>query len=119
MPRVGELFAEVWRRATTDQPPPAPGLVLAAAAVAVLLVLHPTLWRVSRVLVTITHEGGHAVAAVLAGRRLQGIRVHSDTSGLTVSRGRPSGPGASTRRRRTPSGPSTPRARRGCCSRGR
>ena len=90
---MGELFAEVWRRATTDQPPPAPGLVLAAAAVAVLLVLHPTLWRVSRVLVTITHEGGHAVAAVLAGRRLQGIRVHSDTSGLTVSRGRPSGPG--------------------------
>ena len=90
---MGELFAEVWRRATTDQPPPAPGLVLAAAAVAVLLVLHPTLWRVSRVLVTITHEGGHAIAAVLAGRRLQGIRVHSDTSGLTLSRGRPSGPG--------------------------
>jgi hypothetical protein len=33
------------------------------------------------------------VAALLAGRRLQGIRLHSDTSGLTVSSGRPSGPG--------------------------
>lgn len=88
-----DLLAEVWRRATASQPPPTPGLVLGAALVALLLVAHPVLWRASRVLVTITHEGGHAVAAVLAGRRLQGIRVHSDTSGLTVSRGRPSGPG--------------------------
>jgi hypothetical protein len=44
-------------------------------------------------LVTITHEGAHGVAAFLSGRRLQGIRLHSDTSGLTVSSGRPSGPG--------------------------
>ena len=88
-----ELLAEVWRRATSSQPPPTPGLVLGAALVALTLVVHPVAWRVTRVLVTITHEGGHAVAAVLAGRRLQGIRVHSDTSGLTVSRGRPSGPG--------------------------
>jgi Peptidase M50B-like len=43
--------------------------------------------------VTITHEAGHAVAALLAGRQLQGIRLHSDTSGLTVSSGRASGPG--------------------------
>jgi hypothetical protein len=88
-----ELLAEVWRRATSSQPPPTPGLVLGAALLALTLVVHPVGWRVTRVLVTITHEGGHAVAAVLAGRRLQGIRVHSDTSGLTVSRGRPSGPG--------------------------
>ncbi len=44
-------------------------------------------------LVTIAHEGGHAVVGLLAGRRLAGIRLHSDTSGLTVTRGRPSGPG--------------------------
>jgi len=56
-------------------------------------VLQPTLWRLTRILVTITHEGGHAVVAVLVGRRLRGIRLHSDTSGLTVSSGRPSGPG--------------------------
>jgi hypothetical protein len=90
---VGDLLVEVWRRATASQPPPRPGLVLLTALLALLLVLHPALWRVSRVLVTVTHEGGHAVAAVLAGRRLQGIRVHSDTSGLTVSRGRAGGPG--------------------------
>jgi hypothetical protein len=88
-----DLLPEVWRRATATQPPPTAGLVLGAALLALVLVAHPVLWRVSRVLVTITHEGGHAVVALLVGRRLQGIRVHSDTSGLTVSRGRPRGPG--------------------------
>jgi hypothetical protein len=43
--------------------------------------------------VTIVHEAGHALTAVLTGRRLTGIRLHSDTSGLTLSTGRPSGPG--------------------------
>ncbi|HEY2207223.1 MAG TPA: M50 family metallopeptidase [Pseudonocardia sp.] len=67
--------------------------VLAAAAVAVLLVGHRGVWRYSRTAVTIAHEGGHALVAVLTGRRLSGIRLHSDTSGVTVSVGRPSGPG--------------------------
>ena len=44
-------------------------------------------------MVTISHEGGHALVAVLTGRRLMGIRLHADTSGLTLSRGRPTGPG--------------------------
>jgi hypothetical protein len=43
--------------------------------------------------VTIAHEGAHGLAALATGRRLAGIRLHSDTSGLTVSAGRPSGPG--------------------------
>jgi hypothetical protein len=63
------------------------------AGLALVLVLVPRVWPVTRMLVTITHMGAHAVAAVCAGRRLQGIRQHSDTSGLTVSSGRPSGPG--------------------------
>lgn len=87
------MFREVWRRATETQPPPSPALVALLALVALALVLHPRTWRPVRVLVTITHEGGHAVAALLAGRRLRGIRLHSDTSGLTVSSGRPRGPG--------------------------
>lgn len=39
------------------------------------------------------HEGGHAVAALATGRRLAGIRLHTDTSGLTVSSGPARGPG--------------------------
>ena len=48
-------------------------------------------WPLVRLLVTVCHEAGHAVVATLAGRRLSGIRVHTDTSGLTVSKGRPTG----------------------------
>jgi len=50
-------------------------------------------WPRVRLGITVAHEAGHAVVAVLVGRRLRAIRLHSDTSGLTVSRGRPRGPG--------------------------
>jgi Peptidase M50B-like len=88
-----ELMAEVWRRAIAVQPPPAPVVIVLAAAIAAALVLPRAVWPYTRMLVTITHEGAHGVAALLTGRRLQGIRLHSDTSGLTVSSGRPTGPG--------------------------
>ena len=91
-----ELIAEVWRRAIAVQPPPAPVVVALAAVIAGALVLPRAIWPYTRMLVTITHEGAHGVAAFLTGRRLEGIRLHSDTSGLTVSSGRPSGPGMVT-----------------------
>ncbi len=93
---VGDLVGEIWRRATSVQPVPPPAVVALTATVAVALVVSRAAWPYTRILVTIAHEAGHAVAAVLAGRRLQGIRVHSDTSGLTVSSGRASGPGMVT-----------------------
>ena len=68
-------------------------MLLGAAAVAAVLVLSPALWRPARHVVTIAHEGAHGLVALLTGRRLAGIRLHSDTSGLTVSAGRPTGPG--------------------------
>ncbi|MFO7689425.1 MAG: M50 family metallopeptidase [Cryobacterium sp.] len=63
--------------------------ILGAAATTAL----PFTWSVTRHVVTIAHEGGHGLVATWSGRRLTGIRLHSDTSGLTVSRGRPTGPG--------------------------
>ena len=68
-------------------------LAAVAGLLAVLVVWPRGVWRISRTAVTIAHEGGHALVAVLSGRRLSGIRLHSDTSGLTVSRGRAHGPG--------------------------
>lgn len=68
-------------------------MVLVTAALALLLVAWRPVWRHTRQVVTIAHEGAHGLAAALVGRRLSGIRLHSDTSGLTVSRGRPTGPG--------------------------
>jgi hypothetical protein len=87
------VLTEIWDRATSTQPVPELGLVLATGAVAVLLVLSPTTWPRVRLGVTVVHEAGHALVAVLVGRRLRSIRLHSDTSGVTVSRGRPRGPG--------------------------
>jgi hypothetical protein len=66
---------------------------LLALVLAVVAVSWTTSWRWTRTVVTIAHEGGHALTAVLAGRGLTGIRLHADTSGLTVSTGARRGPG--------------------------
>ncbi|MGA5165847.1 MULTISPECIES: M50 family metallopeptidase [Streptomyces] len=83
--------------ASTDlfgtQPAPDLWLVVVTAVAALTVTVPHPLWRVSRNAVTIAHEGGHGLIALLTGRRLDGIRLHSDTSGLTVSRGRPTGLG--------------------------
>ncbi|GAB2866635.1 M50 family metallopeptidase [Actinocorallia aurea] len=64
-----------------------------ATLAALVLVGYGPAWRISRNVVTIAHEGGHAIVALIFGRKLDGIRLHSDTSGVTVSRGRPDGAG--------------------------
>lgn len=70
-------------------------LLLAWAPViaALALVTSPRPWRLLRPVVTIAHEGGHVAVALLTGRRLAGMRVHADASGITRSRGRSRGPG--------------------------
>lgn len=68
-------------------------LSLVVALVALALVWQQGAWRLLRNVVTIAHEGGHAAIALLSGRKLNGIRLHSDTSGLTESSGRSHGPG--------------------------
>jgi len=90
---AAEGIGQVWDRVTGVQAAPPLWLVGAMAAVALVLVLPGPLWRYTRNAVTIAHEGGHALVAVLMRRRLHGIRLHSDTSGLTVSSGKPHGPG--------------------------
>ncbi len=86
-------MTDVWHRVWSTQPDPPHLLVLATAVLAVLAVVPRPAWVLARNAITIAHEGGHALVAVLAGRRLRGIRLHSDTSGLTLTRGRPTGPG--------------------------
>lgn len=88
-----EVITRIWQRATASQPAPRPEVVGVIAVVGLVLVLYRRCWPITRLLVTITHEGAHALAALLAGRRLSGIRLNSDTSGVTLSRGRPRGPG--------------------------
>ncbi|MFI6996058.1 M50 family metallopeptidase [Nocardia sp. NPDC050175] len=80
-------------RLTTTQTQPPWWLVAGAGVVALVLVGYTPIWRFTRNIVTIAHEGGHALVALLTGRKLNSIRLHSDTSGLTVSSGKPYGLG--------------------------
>ncbi|WP_433537016.1 M50 family metallopeptidase [Micromonospora sp. CA-249363] len=86
-------LGEMWDTLFGAQPDPPPLLVLITAVVALVVVSTRLPWRIARNAITIAHEGGHALVALLTGRKLRGIRLHSDTSGLTLSAGRPTGPG--------------------------
>ena len=86
-------LVEMWDRLVGAQPDPPALLVVLTAAVALLVVVTRVPWRVARNAITIAHEGGHGLAALLTGRRLRGIKLHSDTSGVTVSEGPATGPG--------------------------
>jgi hypothetical protein len=85
--------AVFWDRVTGVQDAPPGWAVAVSAAIALLMVISPRLWRLTRIAITIAHESGHAVVSLMSGRRLEGIRLHADTSGETRSRGRGSGPG--------------------------
>ncbi|MFB9192196.1 M50 family metallopeptidase [Actinomadura verrucosospora] len=86
-------IADLWHRVTGTQPDPPWWLVALVGLVALASVVHGPTWRMARNTVTIAHEGGHALVALVTGRKLDGIKLHSDTSGVTVSRGKPHGPG--------------------------
>jgi hypothetical protein len=88
-----DVVREVWQRALTTQPALSGGFVALTALIAVLLVWAPGAWTLTRHVVTIAHEAAHGVTALMSGRRLYGIRLHSDTSGVTVSAGRTTGLG--------------------------
>ncbi|MFD8253361.1 M50 family metallopeptidase [Streptomyces werraensis] len=86
-------FASLWDEVAGTQPDPDLWVVVATLVAALAVVVPQAPWRIARNAVTIAHEGGHGLVALLTGRTLTGIRLHSDTSGLTVSRGKPTGIG--------------------------
>jgi len=88
-----DSLASLWDEVFGSQPDPDLWVVIAALVAALAVVVPHSFWRISRNAITIAHEGGHGLIALLTGRQLTGIRLHSDTSGLTVSRGKPHGLG--------------------------
>jgi peptidase M50B-like protein len=87
---VWHQFA-VW--AAHQGQPPSHLLILGTGLVAAGAVASRRAWPVARTVVTIAHEGGHALAAVVTGRRLHGVRVLHTSAGVTMTAGSPSGPG--------------------------
>lgn len=90
---VTEVLDRILGDVASTQPALTAVPALVSMGLALLVLALPRAWRLARHLLTIVHEGGHALAALASGRRLSGIRLHADTSGLTVSRGRPRGAG--------------------------
>ncbi|MFD8202964.1 M50 family metallopeptidase [Streptomyces sp. NPDC003470] len=86
-------LASLWDEVSGTQPDPGLWVVIGTLVAALAVVVPHGLWRIARNAITIAHEGGHGLVALLTGRTLVGITLHSDTSGLTVSRGRPHGLG--------------------------
>jgi hypothetical protein len=64
---------------------PSNTLVLGTAALALAAIV--VLWPLTRHVITLTHEGGHAAVALVTGRRIAGIHLHSDSSGAVYSSG--------------------------------
>ncbi|MFB7513921.1 M50 family metallopeptidase [Streptomyces sp. NPDC056144] len=77
----------------SPQAAPAAWLVVATGVAALAVTVPRRVWLLARNAITIAHEGGHALVALTMRRRLEAIRLHSDTSGVTVTRGRPTGIG--------------------------
>jgi hypothetical protein len=87
------VLARVWERVSGSQPLPPVWVVGVTALAALIIVLNTPSWRLAGKVITIAHEGGHALVSLVSGRRLDGIRLHADSSGVTYSRGKPNGPG--------------------------
>jgi len=88
-----EAVSGAWQAVSTVDEPAPTAVVVGTAIVALVLVTVRPLWLKTRHVITQAHEGSHALVAALVGRKLSGIRLHSDTSGVMVSSGNPRGPG--------------------------
>lgn len=92
---MSEFLSEIWSVAVESlSRGDSPNLLaIGISALVVLPLLSPMLWPTTRNMITVIHELGHAVVAVIFGRRTQGIKLNADTSGVTITRGKPYGLG--------------------------
>ncbi|MCI1865752.1 MAG: M50 family metallopeptidase [Bifidobacterium sp.] len=91
--QIPHVIRMIWISSFSRVPPlTAPAILLCAIAAAAAVLVTP-LWRITRNIITIAHEGGHALVAKMSGRTLEGVHLNSDTSGLTVSSGKRDGCG--------------------------
>src|SRR5664279_836402 len=83
---IGDIISRLWNDVTAHVVAGRSTALWPLAAVLLVLAV-PQLWHISRHVITIVHEAGHAAVGALLGRDVKGIRLHADTSGLTTSSG--------------------------------
>lgn len=91
--QLGQAASSWWQAVLagftrTDPPGFPPAILLGILAVAVVLSIPRVTWRWFGLYVTFVHELGHAFAALMAGRRIHGLKIGLDHSGQLVSSGR-------------------------------
>lgn len=62
-------LGNLWDRVFGTQPAPEQWLVVVTGTLALIAVVPNPLWRLTRNAITIAHEGGHGLIALLTGRR--------------------------------------------------
>lgn len=90
--RVSAISTWLYERWAIATLPPWWMIALFAALMLALVLYGPT-WHKARHGATIIHEMGHVAMGWLWGRKVQGISLHSDTSGLTLTSGKGRGLG--------------------------
>ena len=97
---VSGVFADLlhraggaWQHAFRAQPHPPQWLVFVSGGLALVVVVSAWTWPRARTVVTIVHEGGHAIVALLTGQRRIRVRLYRDTGGETLSTGTGTGIG--------------------------
>lgn len=90
-------MTDLWADLVTKLTPATEGVTLGtiplliAIAVGAVGALWRPAWVALRLLTTLVHELGHATMAVLVGRKVHGIVVRADSSGLAVTAGKKNG----------------------------
>jgi Peptidase M50B-like len=93
---LGDLWrhaAGVWHHALAAQPLPPQWLVVGSSVLALAAVASARVWPITRTVVTIVHEAGHAIVALATGQRKVRVRLYRDTAGETVSASAAARPG--------------------------
>ena len=60
-----------------------PSTTLALAALGVALLLALGIWEITGYLITMAHEGAHALALMITGKRVRSVTIQGDLGGLT------------------------------------
>lgn len=90
--RVSAIARWLYERWAIADLPPLWLIAVFTIAILALTLFQPT-WQKARHGATIIHEMGHVAMGWLWGRKVQGISLHSDTSGLTITAGKERGMG--------------------------
>lgn len=87
------MLGDVWEWLNQETPVPNRFLIMGFLLVGMIIAAYPLTWKYTKLLATWVHEVGHAVAALLTGRGVSGIRINGDASGDTEHVGKATGLG--------------------------